>query len=472
MKAIPICVSMIKTTANRKLLLIAVVFLLCGGPKAVRAQTPDTLAPVARQPFFATDGSPLANGCVFTYNSGTSTPAATYTDYTGLFTASNPIILDGGGFATIWITSQAYRFVLVSAGGTNCSTGSQQWLIDGILPPPFAAGNNAFTGVNSFSGATTFSAAVTLSGGGTLSGAFAGSPTFSGNPTFSGFPIFTNQQPFPVGIAFDAAVGNNASVPMSVTALSGAGSNNGQGIVVISGNGGSTGGVGGEIALETGNAVGGNAAGGQMILGTGNGVGTGSGGDYDFAAGAGGSAVGRGGNYSIRAGHGGAGGDGGAVSIMAGPGGAGGNGGDISLIAGDLGSGGKTGSLIFGLSGRLKFNVTAAGVAPNCASTGLDTGTCTIANYSTDTSGTIILTAGTTALALGQITLSFNQTMGANGSFCMYTLISGNGTWDPRATVIGKSDGSLNSIALWDNNSATLTAGDVYNVHYFCRGEN
>jgi hypothetical protein len=96
------------------------------------AQTNVAIAPVARQQFFDANGKPLASGCVFTYVAGTSTQQATYSDSSGLFQLSNPIILDSGGFATIWLTNNAYRIVVSSAGGINCASGAQQYVADNV----------------------------------------------------------------------------------------------------------------------------------------------------------------------------------------------------------------------------------------------------------------------------------------------------------------------------------------------------
>lgn len=106
------------------------LFMLLASP--AMAQVAVAPSPVARQQFFGVNGAPLASGCIFTYISTTSTPQATYTDYTGTALNPNPIILDAGGFANIWLSNVTYRFVLVSAGGVNCATGITQFTIDGI----------------------------------------------------------------------------------------------------------------------------------------------------------------------------------------------------------------------------------------------------------------------------------------------------------------------------------------------------
>lgn len=97
------------------------------------AQTPVALAPVPQLQFFTQTGLPLAFGCVFTYQVGTTTPLATYTDYTGVTLNANPVILSGGGSANIWLISgQGYSFRVKSSGGSNCSSGSTLYTVNGI----------------------------------------------------------------------------------------------------------------------------------------------------------------------------------------------------------------------------------------------------------------------------------------------------------------------------------------------------
>ena len=73
----------------------------------------------AAQQFFTNNGTPLSGGKVYTYAAGTTTPKATFTNYTGGTAHSNPIILDSAGRVPggqIWVTEpDAYKFVLYTS---------------------------------------------------------------------------------------------------------------------------------------------------------------------------------------------------------------------------------------------------------------------------------------------------------------------------------------------------------------------
>ena len=89
---------------------------------AVRVHaTTVALSPVAKQQFFSSAGVPLAAGCIYTYAGGTTTPLASYVDSTGTTQNTDPIQLDSGGFANIWLTGVAYKFaVYQNPPGTAC----------------------------------------------------------------------------------------------------------------------------------------------------------------------------------------------------------------------------------------------------------------------------------------------------------------------------------------------------------------
>lgn len=72
---------------------------------------------------FDDDGDPLAGGKVHTYQAGTSSNKATYTD-SGLVTPNaNPVILDSAGRATVYLTpGEAYKFVCTDANDVQLWT--------------------------------------------------------------------------------------------------------------------------------------------------------------------------------------------------------------------------------------------------------------------------------------------------------------------------------------------------------------
>lgn len=61
--------------------------------------------------FLDDDGNPLSGGKLYTYEAGTTTPKATYTDAGGGTSNSNPVILDSAGRATVFL-SGSYKFSL------------------------------------------------------------------------------------------------------------------------------------------------------------------------------------------------------------------------------------------------------------------------------------------------------------------------------------------------------------------------
>ena len=104
---------------------------------SVSAQTYGLLPGPPRAQFLDSSGRPLAGGCVFTYASGTSTLSPTWQDSNGAAANTNPVILDGGGRASIWLdTSLSYKIMLTSAplsgACTTVNFGSTVWVVDGV----------------------------------------------------------------------------------------------------------------------------------------------------------------------------------------------------------------------------------------------------------------------------------------------------------------------------------------------------
>lgn len=71
------------------------------------------LAPFLFPQYFDASGNPLAGGKIYSYQSGTSTPQATYTSSSLGTPNANPVVLDANGCAEIWLDpTLSYKFIL------------------------------------------------------------------------------------------------------------------------------------------------------------------------------------------------------------------------------------------------------------------------------------------------------------------------------------------------------------------------
>src|SRR5574337_1668538 len=85
-----------------------------------------SLMPNPKVRFFNAAGTaPLAGGLIYTYEPGTTTPKATYTDSTGGTANANPVVLDANGEASVWLDG-FYKVVLKD------SLGNLQWTVDQV----------------------------------------------------------------------------------------------------------------------------------------------------------------------------------------------------------------------------------------------------------------------------------------------------------------------------------------------------
>ena len=85
------------------------------------------LSPIGNSmtPFVSSVGIPLAGGLLYTYQAGSTTALASYTDNTGTILNTNPIILGTNGVPPfeIWLTSGvSYKFVLTDSTGSTLAT--------------------------------------------------------------------------------------------------------------------------------------------------------------------------------------------------------------------------------------------------------------------------------------------------------------------------------------------------------------
>jgi hypothetical protein len=93
--------------------LIALLFLLSGISLAQVSVTPN--CSLGKCQLFDRNGHPLASGKVYSYDPGTTNLRNTYKDSLGVAQNTDPIILDGGGYASIWLANQAYKFCVYNS---------------------------------------------------------------------------------------------------------------------------------------------------------------------------------------------------------------------------------------------------------------------------------------------------------------------------------------------------------------------
>jgi hypothetical protein len=106
-----------------------------------------TLTPSPKMQFFTAAGIPLVGGKLYTYASGTTVPLATYTDDTGNFANTNPVILDSRGEASVWLGPSRYTFKLEDADGNLIYTVNGVGTVQGVQNPVTvaASGQTVFT---------------------------------------------------------------------------------------------------------------------------------------------------------------------------------------------------------------------------------------------------------------------------------------------------------------------------------------
>jgi hypothetical protein len=110
--------------------------------------------------FFDNNGKPLVAGVLYSYQAGTTTQQATYTDATGTILNPNPIPFGSGARISIWLTSGAYyKFVLcLQNDGASCAPADVLFSVDqvpgastgtGTAGSPFISGsaNPATSGI-------------------------------------------------------------------------------------------------------------------------------------------------------------------------------------------------------------------------------------------------------------------------------------------------------------------------------------
>ena len=87
--------------------------------------------------FFTTTGLPLSGGLIYTYQAGSTTSLATYSDNGGVYANTNPIVLgtDGRPQTEIWLTyGYNYKFVLQDSSYNTIQTYDNIYGIIGVAP--------------------------------------------------------------------------------------------------------------------------------------------------------------------------------------------------------------------------------------------------------------------------------------------------------------------------------------------------
>ena len=141
-----------------------------------------SLSPTPKLQFFDLNGAPLSGGLLYTYEAGTTTPLASYTDSTGNFANTNPIVLDSRGEANVWLAGAIYKFALYSA--TNVLI----WTVDNINGSTFSVNATGDGTTTAFSVVNGFTAIY-------INGVYQNRNTYtvtSGTVTFSEAPPYTS----------------------------------------------------------------------------------------------------------------------------------------------------------------------------------------------------------------------------------------------------------------------------------------
>ncbi len=102
--------------------------------------------PSPRQAFTDSNGKPLANGMVFTYAAGTSTPLAAYQDAAGLIAHENPIRLDARGEATVYFIGNYKIDAKTSAGRQLTGYPVDNFSVPDLSAAATALGDSLLTG--------------------------------------------------------------------------------------------------------------------------------------------------------------------------------------------------------------------------------------------------------------------------------------------------------------------------------------
>jgi hypothetical protein len=133
-------------------LLSRVIFasLLIACASFAHSQTISPFQGLGTAQFFDNNGNLLTSGVLYSYQAGTSTQQATFTDSTGTVVNANPLPFGSGARISIWLTAGAYyKFVLCSQNdGAFCAPSDVMFSVDQVPGSPggSSSGSSTFTG--------------------------------------------------------------------------------------------------------------------------------------------------------------------------------------------------------------------------------------------------------------------------------------------------------------------------------------
>jgi len=130
-------------THLRDTLIFAALLVICS--VFAHSQSVVPFMGIGNVQFLDNNGNPLANGVLYSYQAGTTTQQATYTDSTGLTANPHPLPFGAGGRVAIWLSTGAYyKFVLcMNNDGPFCAPADVLFSIDQV---PATSGGSSGSG--------------------------------------------------------------------------------------------------------------------------------------------------------------------------------------------------------------------------------------------------------------------------------------------------------------------------------------
>ena len=137
------------TFQNLSILFFALVLLLCANFADAQVSP---FGGLGNAQFFDNNGELLTAGVLYSYQAGSTTQQATYTDSTGTIQNPNPIPFSSGARVSIWLSSGAlYKFVLcLQNDGAFCAPSDVLFSVDQV--PGAASGGSSGGGSSPFTG--------------------------------------------------------------------------------------------------------------------------------------------------------------------------------------------------------------------------------------------------------------------------------------------------------------------------------